>query len=57
MLVRKNLMIFTGNANPEFANRVANCLEIQLGKAVVTKFSDGEVSVSLLENVDDSVCD
>jgi ribose-phosphate pyrophosphokinase len=51
MLVRKNLMIFTGNANPEFANRVAHCLDIQLGKATVTKFSDGEVSVSLLENV------
>lgn len=51
MLVRKNLMIFTGNANPEFARKVADCLDIQLGKAVVTKFSDGEVSVSLLENV------
>ena len=51
MLVRKNLMIFTGNANHEFANKVASCLEIQLGKALVTKFSDGEVSVSLLENV------
>lgn len=51
MLVRKNLMIFTGNANQEFARRVAECLDIQLGKATVTKFSDGEVSVSLLENV------
>ena len=28
MLVRKNLMIFTGNANAEFAKKVANCLEI-----------------------------
>ena len=51
MLVRKNLMIFTGNANPEFARKVASCLDIQLGKAIVTNFSDGEVSVSLLENV------
>ena len=51
MLVRKNLMLFTGNANPEFAARVAECLDMQLGKASVTKFSDGEVSVSLLENV------
>jgi ribose-phosphate pyrophosphokinase len=51
MQVRKNLMIFTGNANPEFAKEVTNCLDIQLGKAEVTKFSDGEVSVSLLENV------
>ena len=44
-------MIFTGNANPEFARKVASCLDIQLGKAIVTNFSDGEVSVSLLENV------
>ncbi|MCX8515099.1 MAG: hypothetical protein RL017_253 [Pseudomonadota bacterium] len=44
-------MIFTGNANPEFAKEVTNCLDIQLGKAEVSKFSDGEVSVSLLENV------
>jgi ribose-phosphate pyrophosphokinase len=51
MLVRKNLMVFTGNANNDFANRVAKCLDIQLGKASVTKFSDGEVAVELLENV------
>lgn len=51
MLVRKNLMIFTGNANIDFANRVAKCLDIQLGKANVSKFSDGEVAVELLENV------
>jgi ribose-phosphate pyrophosphokinase len=51
MLVRKNLMVFTGNANIDFANRVAKCLDIQLGKASVSKFSDGEVAVELLENV------
>ncbi|MCE2705956.1 MAG: ribose-phosphate pyrophosphokinase [Proteobacteria bacterium] len=51
MLVRKNLMIFTGNANAEFAKKVANCLEIETGQASVTKFSDGEISVEILENV------
>ncbi len=51
MFVRKNLMIFTGNANIEFANAVTKCLDIQLGKAAVSKFSDGEISVALLENV------
>lgn len=51
MLVRKNLMVFTGNANKSFANNVAKCLEIQIGKAVVSKFSDGEVAIELLENV------
>ncbi len=51
MLVKKNLMLFTGNANPEFAAMVASCLGIQLGKATISKFSDGEVSIALLENV------
>jgi len=51
MLVKKNLMIFTGNANSNFAKKVTECLEIELGKASVGKFSDGEIAVELLENV------
>ncbi len=51
MFVRKNLMLFTGNANIEFANSVAKYLDVQLGKATVAKFSDGEIAVELLENV------
>ena len=51
MFMRKNLMVFTGNANKEFAINVAKCLELTLGKATVAKFSDGEVAVELLENV------
>jgi len=46
-----NLMVFTGNANPRLAQSVAKQLNIQLGKANVSKFSDGEVMVELLENV------
>jgi ribose-phosphate pyrophosphokinase len=46
-----NLMLFTGNANPKLAQKVARHLNIQLGKATVSKFSDGEVMVELLENV------
>jgi ribose-phosphate pyrophosphokinase len=46
-----NLMVFTGNANPKLAQQVAKQLNIQLGKATVSKFSDGEVMVELLENV------
>jgi ribose-phosphate pyrophosphokinase len=46
-----NLMVFTGNANPKLAQKVAQRLNIQLGKATVSKFSDGEVMVELLENV------
>src|SRR5512135_1866633 len=46
-----NLMVFTGNANPKLAQKVAKVLNIQLGKATVSRFSDGEVMVELLENV------
>ena len=46
-----NLMLFTGNANPKLAQKVARHLNIQLGKATVSKFSDGEIMVELLENV------
>jgi len=44
-------MLFTGNANPELAAAVAKGLGISLGKANVTKFSDGEISVEINENV------
>src|SRR5476651_545200 len=46
-----NLMVFTGNANPELAAEVVKHLGIPLGKAVVSKFSDGEVVVEINENV------
>jgi len=46
-----SLMVFTGNANPQLAEAVANQLNIRLGRATVGRFSDGEVMVELLENV------
>ncbi|HJN53076.1 MAG: ribose-phosphate pyrophosphokinase [Pseudomonadales bacterium] len=45
------LIIFTGNAHPELAKRVVDSLRIELGQAQVHKFSDGEVSVEIEENV------
>ncbi len=44
-------MLFTGNSNPALAKAVAANLDIPLGKATVSKFSDGEVNVEILENV------
>ena len=44
-------MVFTGNANPRLAQEVAKHLNLSLGRAIVGKFSDGEVMVELLENV------
>jgi ribose-phosphate pyrophosphokinase len=46
-----NLMIFTGNANPALASQVASKLGIPLGKAYVSRFSDGEATVEIKENV------
>jgi len=45
------LMVFTGNANPELAKLVVERLDIPLGDATVGKFSDGEITVELHENV------
>jgi ribose-phosphate pyrophosphokinase len=50
-MVPDNLMVFTGNANPRLASAVAHHLNIRLGKAQVSRFSDGEVMVELFENV------
>lgn len=46
-----NLMVFAGNANPRLAENVAKKLNIPLGDATVTNFSDGETTVELNENV------
>lgn len=45
------MMVFTGNANPALAEEVASHLGIPLGYADVGRFSDGEISLEILENV------
>jgi ribose-phosphate pyrophosphokinase len=45
------MMVFAGNANPQLAHTVATRLQLSLGKAQVSRFSDGEVAVELMENV------
>ncbi len=46
-----NLTLFTGNANPELAKKVAEHLGIAMGKADIGQFSDGEISTEIHENV------
>jgi len=46
-----SLMVFTGNANPKLAAEVAKQLNVDIGRANVGRFSDGEVSVELQEHV------
>jgi ribose-phosphate pyrophosphokinase len=43
--------IFTGNANPKLAEAVCRHLNVSLGRAKVSRFSDGEVQVEILESV------
>jgi len=45
------MMVFTGNANRKLAKEVVKNLRLPLGKAKVDKFSDGEISVEINENV------
>jgi ribose-phosphate pyrophosphokinase len=46
-----DFMVFTGNANPKLASEVAEHLGIQLGQADIGRFSDGEVTVEIKQNV------
>ena len=48
---RSNLLIFSGNANKKLANDICHELGVRPGKALVSKFSDGEVQVEIEENV------
>jgi ribose-phosphate pyrophosphokinase len=45
------LMIFAGNANPELAKAISQKLHIPMGQATVGRFSDGETTVEINENV------
>ncbi|MDD7020611.1 ribose-phosphate diphosphokinase [Hornefia butyriciproducens] len=43
--------LFAGNSHPRLAEEIASVMGKPLGKATVTKFSDGEISVNLWESV------
>ncbi len=50
-MAKGDTMVFTGNANRALAEEVVGHLGIDLGRATVDRFSDGEVMVELLDNV------
>ena len=50
-MAKESLMIFSGNANPGLANDIARELGVPMGKAVVGRFSDGEVAIEIMENI------
>jgi ribose-phosphate pyrophosphokinase len=49
--LNNNIRILTGNANPELAQKICDHLNLPLGQALVTTFSDGEIRVEIGENV------
>ena len=48
---QSTMAVFTGNANPALAQDIARHLMQPLGRAVVGRFSDGEIQVEIMENV------
>ena len=44
-------MIFGGNANPDLTRSVAAHLQTSVGKSALSRFSDGETALEILENV------
>ena len=45
------MMVFTGNANPGLAHKIVQRLGLRMGSATVNRFSDGEISIEIDENV------
>ena len=45
------MAVFTGNANPMLAQDIVRHLMQPLGRAMVGRFSDGEIQVEIMENV------
>ncbi len=49
--VDNSLMVFSGNAHTRLTQNIVDYLNIPLGKALISRFSDGEVQVEIQENV------
>ncbi|MEM7607790.1 MAG: ribose-phosphate pyrophosphokinase-like domain-containing protein, partial [Myxococcota bacterium] len=47
----KSTCVFAGNANPALAEKITDYLQMPLGRARITRFSDGEVFAEIKENV------
>lgn len=50
-MVEAELKVLSGRANPELSKEIADCLGIRLGGVECRRFSDGEISVKISENV------
>ncbi len=46
-----NMKVFTGNSNPDLANKICDYLDIPLGDAYVGRFPDGEIDLKINEDI------
>jgi ribose-phosphate pyrophosphokinase len=49
--LKRQLIVFSGRSNPRFTSEVCEDLNIELGRLEVLRFSDGELSVEIGDNV------
>ena len=49
--MKRNLLLFSGNANPALSQEISEYLNIPLASAEVGQFSDGEIQVKINQNV------
>jgi ribose-phosphate pyrophosphokinase len=49
--VDRQIVVFSGRSNPRFTNSICATLHIELGRLEVMRFSDGELSVEIRDNV------
>ncbi len=45
------MRVFTGNANPELAQKITDYMGIPLGRVQISRFDDGELFVKIIDNV------
>nr|VFK60276.1 MAG: ribose-phosphate pyrophosphokinase [Candidatus Kentron sp. UNK]VFK68392.1 MAG: ribose-phosphate pyrophosphokinase [Candidatus Kentron sp. UNK] len=45
------MMVFSGNSHPNLTETIVSHLHIPLGKAIIDRFSDGEVMVEIIDSV------
>jgi len=50
-MTHDRLQLFTGNANPELAQEIGQALGMDLGRAMIRQFADGEIYLQIQENV------
>lgn len=49
--MNRNLLVFSGRSSQSFTSKITKLLNVELGKLEVTRFSDGELSVDIGDNV------